>query len=46
MKEKFDELGIDRTQFDEQYIYLKFSARVKNDDNYIAIFPIIKYKLK
>ena len=42
----FDELGIDRTQFDEQYIYLKFSARVKNDDNYIAIFPIIKYKLK
>ena len=40
----FEELGIDKTQFDEKYIYLKFSASIA-DENYIPIFPIIKYKL-
>ena len=41
----FDELGIDKATFDEKYIYFKFSASSSNED-YIAIFPIIKYKLK
>ena len=41
----FEELGIEKTQFDEKYIYFKFSASVSNE-NYIAIFPIIKYKIK
>ena len=40
----FEELGIDKSQFDEKFIYFKFSASVA-DENYIAIFPIIKYKL-
>ena len=40
----FEELGIDKTQFDEKYIYLKFSASIA-DENYIPVFPIIKYKL-
>ena len=41
----FEELGIDKAQFDEKYIFFKFSASVADED-YIAIFPIIKYKLK
>ena len=40
----FEELGIDRNKFDEKYIYFKFSATVE-DENYIAVFPIIKYIL-
>ena len=40
----FEELGIDKAQFDEKYIYFKFSASTPDED-YIAIFPIIKYKL-
>ena len=40
----FEELGIDKTQYDEKYIYFKFSASVA-DKNYVPIFPIIKYKL-
>ena len=40
----FEELGIDKSQFDEKFIFFKFSGSVANDD-YIAIFPIIKYKL-
>ena len=41
----FDELCIEKTQFEEKYIYFKFSGSLENE-NYIAIFPIIKYKLK
>ena len=41
----FDELGIEKTQFEEKYIYFKFFGNFGNED-YIAIFPIIKYKLK
>ena len=40
----FEELCIDKTQFDEKFIYFRFSGSV-SDENYIVIFPIIKYKL-
>lgn len=40
----FEELGINKAQFDEKFIYFKFSGSV-SDENYIAVFPIIKYKL-
>ena len=41
----FDELCIEKTQFEEKYIYFKFSGSLENE-NYIDIFLIIKYKLK
>ena len=40
----FEELGIEKSQFDEKYIYFKFSGSVANED-YVAIFPTIKYKI-
>ena len=41
----FDELCIEKAQFEEKYIYFKFSGSFCNED-YVAIFPIIKYRLK
>ena len=40
----FDEFRIDKAKFNEKYINFKFSAGSSNED-YIAIFPIIKNKL-